>query len=107
MTKKKWIGNSYQLQKQQIGIDFEVSERIRLASMLVKREDLAKVRTERRMEKEAQRSRHLNRFLVGVGGRELLNMYKRSLRIGLCKELGITQHPDYDKMYGVDRGEEE
>jgi len=49
----------------------------------------------------------LNRFLVGVGGRELLNMYKRSLRIGLCKELGITQHPDYDKMYGVDRGEEE
>jgi hypothetical protein len=86
---------------------FENAERIRLASMLVKREDLAKVRTERRREEENQRQAHLIRFLYAVGGAELFGLYRKSQVIGLCKELGITQHPDYDKRFGVDRGEEE
>ena len=103
-----WIGNSYQLHKQQIGIDFEVSERIRLASMLVQRAEAAKFRTERRREKEAEQRRHLTRFLVAVGGQELLIQYQRSHTVGVTWEgLGIARHPDYDKKYGIDSTEEE
>ena len=86
---------------------FEQAERIRLASMLVQREEIAKLRNEKRIAKEAQQRQHLNRFLVAVGGQELFNLYRRSLSIGLCAELGIARHPDYDKKYGIDSKEEE
>ena len=86
---------------------FEQAERIRLASLLAKREELSSARREKQMKKEEDQRRHLNRFLFAVGGQELFNLYRRSLNIGLCKELGIAQHPDYDKKYGINRGEEE
>jgi hypothetical protein len=81
---------------------FEQAERIRLASLLAKREELANARTEERMAKEAQQTRHLNRFLVAVGGQELLNQYKRSLSVGLGEVMfGIARHPDYDRKFGI------
>ncbi len=81
---------------------FEQAERIRLASLLAKREELANARTEKRMAKEAEQKRHLNRFLVAVGGQELLNQYKRSLSVGLYEVMfGIARHPDYDRKFGL------
>tara|TARA_B100001559_G_C16388944_1_gene570228 strand:- start:521 stop:868 length:348 start_codon:yes stop_codon:yes gene_type:complete len=89
-------------------IMFEQAERIRLASMLAKREELANARIQKRMAKEERQRRHLHRFLVAVGGQELFNLYNRSLRPGATLEsLGIAQHPDYEKKFGIVSEEEE
>ena len=89
-------------------IMFEQAERIRLASLLAQREEIANARIERRMAEEQQQRRHLSRFLVAVGGKELLILYNRSLnRHATWESLGITRHPDYDKRYGIVSEEEE
>jgi len=108
MTKKKPVNLNRHLKKNPFTDSgdlhqrffWEYEQRIRLASALLKREELAKVRHAQREEKKMTEKQKLHKFLVSYGGIELLRIYLRYCAIGFGKELGYTQHPDYDKKYG-------